>query len=109
GIIFKRQKTYTPKRMALLLTRNGIENFVVNTLSTDQDVEQYRNLLEYFPKNPTYSKELISFGKSHGEELMYFLLLDNGFPVVLMPFLIRKIFINGNDTGLTDVSSPYGY
>lgn len=95
--------------MALLLTRNGIENFVVNTLSTDQDVEQYRNLLEYFPKNPTYSKELISFGKSHGEELMYFLLLDNGFPVVLMPFLIRKIFINGNDTGLTDVSSPYGY
>lgn len=95
--------------MALLLFSNKIENLIVKTLSSNQDVELYKNLLELFPKNPSYNNELISFGKGPHEELMYFLFVENDTPLVLMPFLMHRIFINDQDTGLNDVSSPYGY
>lgn len=79
------------------------------SLSNDREIEQYRNFLKKFPNYPLYNHELISFGRDENEELMYFILMDNGHPLVLMPLYIRKIIFNDVDTGYKDVCSPYGY
>lgn len=82
---------------------------MVCPLSSDKDAEQYRSFLQQFPKHPFYNRELISFGNNENERLMYFILRVNDTPKVIMPFYLRKIFINDKETNYKDVSSPYGY
>jgi len=97
--------------MALLPHNVKTENpvLMVCPLSSDKDAEQYRSFLQQFPKHPFYNRELISFGNNENERLMYFILRVNDTPKVIMPFYLRKIFINEEETNYKDVSSPYGY
>lgn len=78
-------------------------------LSSKRDIFRYKELLRLFPNNPLYNIELLSFGQEENEELMYFVMMKNDTPLVLMPFWFRKVLFEGNDTGYKDISSPYGY
>ncbi len=57
-----------------------------------------------------YCYELLTSGENEQQRLHFFLLKSaEGKVMVVMPFLLRKIVINGSDTGYKDVSSPWGY
>ena len=97
--------------MAIILFETVIKDFVLEAypLLSEKDIDQYKNFLKLFPKNPLYNIELLSFGKEEHEELMYFVLMKDGSPIILMPFYYRKVVFMGKETGYYDVSSPYGY
>lgn len=83
--------------------------FTVKKLNSEIDIQNYNRLLQDFPNNPFYLKELLTFSIQKDEELYYFILNNDEIPVVLMPFFLRKIKIDNEDSGYQDVCSPYGY
>ena len=97
----------------MALSPNSLEenNLILSVynLSSEKEILQYKYFLQLFPKHPMYNRELMLFGKGDHEELMYFILMADNCPMVLMPFLIRKVFFKDKETGYYDVSSPYGY
>tara|TARA_R100001369_G_scaffold87500_1_gene123114 strand:+ start:3455 stop:4540 length:1086 start_codon:yes stop_codon:yes gene_type:complete len=97
--------------MEIILFETLIRDLVLKAypLSSDEDIQQYKKFLRLFPNNPLYNIELLSFGMGPHEELMYFAMMQNGSPLVLMPFWFRKVIFNGKETGYYDISSPYGY
>lgn len=59
---------------------------------------------------PYYAYELLLSDENDIQKLHYFSFYgENGSLVAVMPFLIREIIINDEETGLKDISSPWGY
>lgn len=58
--------------------------------------------------NPYYSLELLQSNQPY-QELYCFYFYNKGDICALMPFNLKKIVLNGKDTGYFDVSSPWGY
>ena len=97
--------------MAVILFETLVKDLVIKAypLLAEKDIRQYKEFLQLFPNNPLYNIELLTFGKEANEELMYFVLIRHGKPLVLMPFWFRKVLFEGRETGYNDISSPYGY
>lgn len=97
--------------MELILFETLVKDLILKAfpLSSKKDIRQYNELLKLFPKSPLYNIELLSFGKRPEEELMYFVMMRHGNPLVLMPFWFRKVIFEGKETSYYDISSPYGY
>jgi hypothetical protein len=81
----------------------------VYSLKSELDIKTYNEFLTYFPNNPFYLNELLTSSSSLDLTLKYFILNNNDGPYVLMPFYLRNIKIDNQDSGYFDVSSTYGY
>lgn len=83
---------------------------LIQKLTTPEDIKRYNEFLNTInPNNPFYKPELLAFNLDKDYDLNYFVYFNNNIPVILMPFYLRSINLNGNETGFFDVISPYGY
>ena len=82
----------------------------VNDFETYYKVQKYKKLLaENWQNNTYYCYEYLKYYENETDNLLFFLLRKNDEPVVLMPFLKRKISIADIETQYYDVITPYGY
>ncbi|NER16875.1 GNAT family N-acetyltransferase [Spongiivirga citrea] len=85
-------------------------NLLVYNLSSSNDIDQYKELLQkHADSNIYYCFEHLRHFKKDTNSLRYFLLNDGQHNLVLMPFILRKIRINDQDTQYYDVVTQYGY
>lgn len=79
----------------------------VHLIREKEDYDTYDQFLKKLPENPFVKKELL-FTVSD-QEIGYFTLHDHRDKLlVLLPFLIRKIYHEKKETGYFDIISPYG-
>lgn len=80
-------------------------------LNSIEDINEYRQLLiEVGCNSPYYSYELLTSTEDEFQKLNFFAYrLPNGRLLAVMPFLLRQILLKNENTGLFDVSSPWGY
>lgn len=84
-------------------------NLRVQVLETDQSREEYNKAYaELGPENPYYCLELLKSVETDQKLQCFYFYQDNQLKA-LMPFNLRKIFVESKETGYYDVSSPYGY
>lgn len=83
----------------------------VNELSSENSINDYKSLLNLeWNNNIYYSYEYLVYYENEHQKLRYFLLEQNGNPVILMPFFVRSIpSIYDKTTIYFDVITPYGY
>ncbi len=81
-----------------------------------KDLDDRSNLLEYkallqkeWDNNVYYSIEHLKYFEKDSDRLRCFLFQKDDAPIILMPFILRQIEINGTQTSYFDVISPYGY
>ncbi|MDF0708327.1 GNAT family N-acetyltransferase [Flagellimonas okinawensis] len=79
-------------------------------INTESEVHTFKNFINTInPDNPFYKPELFKEAGHMDGEIHYFIYFEEEVPLVLMCFYLRPIYINGNLSEYTDVSSPYGY
>jgi len=90
---------------------NSNLSFKVKEFSSRKDVDNYKSLLKLRWKNKIYySYEYLIYYENEHHKLKYFLLEEDGIPIILMPFYIRDITSNLEDNyNYFDVITPYGY
>lgn len=87
----------------------NIYTLIVKDIQSESDKSIYNDYLSKIDlSNPFYLLELLNPGSSKNSYLKYFLLEKNGMPVILMPFVLRKIDLIKEEE-YYDVTSPYGY
>ncbi len=85
-------------------------SFECRTIKSQEDINLYKKNLESLNnQNPFYILELLDTTDMKGYELRYFVLKTKSAILMLMPFYIRSIEIDGEKTPYYDVTSPYGY
>lgn len=86
------------------------KNLEVHSINNEEDIIKYKFHLDTIePNNPYYRFELLNVDLEGRGDLMYFVYSIDEKSLILMPFYLKKISINGHETGAFDVSSPYGY
>ncbi|WP_299436906.1 GNAT family N-acetyltransferase [uncultured Aquimarina sp.] len=88
------------------------ENYriLIKNLDDSSEVVKYKSLLKKeWNNNVYYSIEHLRHSEKDSDELRCFLFEKDGAPIILMPFVLRKIKINEKDYPYYDVISPYGY
>lgn len=82
----------------------------VRDFKNNEEIEEYRNLLKVkWYNNVYYSVEHLQYFANEQDVLKYFLLKKSSEAIIMMPFIYRKIFIDGIPQPHFDVISPYGY
>lgn len=82
----------------------------ITDLNSDSAIEGYKVLLRNnWNNNVYYSYEHLKYYENDSDSLKYFLFKNNDTPIILMPFIFRKVKINGQEIQYFDVISPYGY
>ncbi|KAA1246934.1 NeuD/PglB/VioB family sugar acetyltransferase [Aquimarina sp. RZ0] len=85
-------------------------NFKVYRIKDTNGLVKYKKILKALNNSsPFYKTELLDTLSMNEHQLNYFVLEKNGNPIIVMPFYIRKIYLDGEDTSYKDVTSPYGY
>lgn len=86
-------------------------NLFVNKVKTESDIKAYHDFINKLQcDNPFYRVRVInSFLKHENDIFNYFVYTKNDIPIIIMPFYLRKIYINNELTSYFDVCSPYGY
>ena len=79
-------------------------------LNTKEEIEIYKTYLKHFEGHDSFYKVEI-FNKINDNSTLhkYALLSKHGKVIMLMPFSLKKIIINGTVTNFNDVTSFYGY
>ncbi len=88
------------------------QNYKLLTKDFDDisDLENYKNLLHnLWNNNVYYSVEHLLHFQKDTDVLKFFLFEKDGSPIILMPFVFRKVMIKGKEHPYFDVISPYGY
>jgi hypothetical protein len=83
----------------------------IYSLNSTDKIQLYRKILDLIDcKSPYYVYELLNSESGNSNDL-YFFIFSSGQDDIfaVMPFLLRKIIIDKDDTGLFDVCSPWGY
>ncbi|WP_109300662.1 GNAT family N-acetyltransferase [Aquimarina sp. AU474] len=79
-------------------------------LDDSSNVLEYKALLQTeWGNNVYYSIEHLEHFAQKQDSLRYFMLEKDGMPIILMPFVLRKIMIKDKEHPYYDVISPYGY
>lgn len=83
----------------------------VNTLTSEKSINDYKSILKSeWNNNIYYSYEYLIYYENEHQKLRCFLLEQNGKPVIVMPFFVRRIPNNcDKNTEYFDVITPYGY
>ncbi len=88
-------------------------NLILKTkkFNSPKSIQDYKSLLKIeWNNNVFYSYEYLVYHENQNQKLRYFLLEQDGKPIILMPFLIRLIPIDLSDnTKYYDIITPYGY
>ncbi|WP_405206738.1 GNAT family N-acetyltransferase [Aquimarina sp. LLG6339-5] len=83
---------------------------LIKDLDDGLEVSKYKSLLKNeWNNNVYYSIEHLRHSEKDSDELRCFLFEKNDVPIILMPFVLRKIKIDGKEYPYKDVISPYGY
>ena len=83
---------------------------LIKDLDDSSEVVKYKSLLKKeWNNNVYYSIEHLRHSEKDSDELRCFLFEKNNEPIILMPFVLRKIKINEKEYPYKDVISPYGY
>ncbi|MCE2612458.1 GNAT family N-acetyltransferase [Flavobacteriaceae bacterium D16] len=79
----------------------------VKIIRSTTDFRQYKDHLRTLPENPFVSEEML---RNTGKQDVGYFTLHNSSNIllILLPFIIRKIYIEQKDTGYLDIISPYG-
>lgn len=82
-----------------------------NTFLSKENVDTYKSALKQLDcDSPYYAYELLNSVDNNNEELQFFQFHNTSNELIaIMPYLYRKILLNGEYTGYYDVSSPWGY
>jgi hypothetical protein len=79
-------------------------------LNTNSEILEYKKLLrQEWNNNIYYSVEHLQNFTQGSDQLKYFLFEKNDIPVIIMPFIYRKIESKFLNNTYYDVISPYGY
>lgn len=82
----------------------------VRDFDCKEEIEEYKNLLkEKWYNNVYYSVEHLQYFAKEQDILKYFLLKKSSEAIIMMPFIYRRIVLNGVEEPYFDVISPYGY
>ena len=82
----------------------------IKTLTNQSETLAYKKLLqEKWDNNVYYSIEHLTHFEKESDSLKYFLFEKDNAPIILMPFVFRKITIGEKKYPYYDVISPYGY
>lgn len=85
-------------------------NFKAYKIKNKEDLLMYREVLKSLGnENPFYKVELLDTKEMTEHGLHCFILEMEGKPLIIMPFYLRNIVINDEETTYKDVTSPYGY
>ncbi|MFD2562436.1 GNAT family N-acetyltransferase [Aquimarina rubra] len=88
----------------------GNYRILIKDLDDSSEVLKYKSLLKKeWNNNVYYSIEHLRHSEKDSDELRCFLFEKDGVPIILMPFVLRKIKINDKEYPYNDVISPYGY
>ncbi|RRQ48853.1 GNAT family N-acetyltransferase [Maribacter algicola] len=81
------------------------------TFESAENIDLYHQALDDVGCESAYYRyELLNSNQNDQQRLNYFLFTsEDGKVIAVMPFLLRNIHLNGEDTGYFDVSSPWGY
>ncbi|WP_298316385.1 GNAT family N-acetyltransferase [uncultured Aquimarina sp.] len=83
---------------------------LIKDLDDSSEVVKYKSLLKKeWNNNVYYSIEHLRHSEKDSDELRCFLFEKNDVPIILMPFVLRKIKIHDKEYPYNDVISPYGY
>ncbi len=83
---------------------------LTNNLDDSSNVLEYKALLQKeWGNNVYYSVEHLEHFAEKPDSLRYFLFMKDDRPIILMPFVLRKVKIKGKESSYYDVISPYGY
>ncbi|WP_299252484.1 GNAT family N-acetyltransferase [uncultured Aquimarina sp.] len=83
---------------------------LIKDLDDSSEVVKYKSLLKReWNNNVYYSIEHLRHSEKDSDELRCFLFEKNDVPIILMPFVLRKIKIHEKEHPYYDVISPYGY
>ncbi len=83
---------------------------LIKNLDDSSDVLEYKELLrEVWDNNVYYSAEHLQHFAKESDKLTCFLFEKSGEPIILMPFVFRKVHIKDQEHPYFDVISPYGY
>lgn len=83
---------------------------VIKNLDDSSEHSAYKTLLQNrWDNNVYYSIEHLQYFGKDSEVLKYFLFEKEDAPIILMPFVFRKIIIKEKEFPYFDVISPYGY
>ncbi|MDY8136278.1 NeuD/PglB/VioB family sugar acetyltransferase [Aquimarina sp. 2201CG5-10] len=84
--------------------------FKVHKIKDEIGLEKYKEALQSLNNsNPFYKTELLDTTDMNKYQLNYFVLEKSEKPIIVMPFYIREITIEGEETVHYDITSPYGY
>jgi len=84
--------------------------FTVHTIESATSEKEYTSMISNQFKAPAYySLEHLKYFASSTHKLSYFLLKKDDSPILLMPIILREIFINEIKCPYLDAISPYGY
>jgi carbamoyl-phosphate synthase large subunit len=80
-------------------------------IKNKKDLVHYKKLLNAINCNNPFYKIRVSdaLKGDYGNRSCYFVFKKEGQPIIVMPFFLRPIKINGENLPYYDVSSPYGY
>ncbi|MCK0156859.1 NeuD/PglB/VioB family sugar acetyltransferase [Cellulophaga sp. F20128] len=96
-----------PSRIITKKTKTKAYHLFVKKLKSLEDINSYKKLLnQYWTNNVYYTYEYLKYYENPTDKLRYFLLTEEGIPVAIMPFYIRKIT---DSEHYKDVITPYGY
>ncbi|WP_378173706.1 GNAT family N-acetyltransferase [Aquimarina sp. SS2-1] len=88
----------------------GNYSLFIKDLDDRSEVVKYKSLLKNeWNNNVYYSIEHLRHSEKESDALRCFLFEKNGVPIILMPFILRKIKIKEKEYPYQDVISPYGY
>ncbi len=91
-------------------TTNVNASFSAYKIENEEDLEIYKKSIKKLNNsNPFYKTELLGTTDMNKHQLRYFIFKKDEKPVVIMPFYVRNIIVNGEKTPYKDVISPYGY
>ncbi len=83
---------------------------LIKDLDDSSNVLEYKKLLQKeWDNNVYYSIEHLKYFEKESDRLRCFIFEKEETPIILMPFILRQIEINGKETPYFDVISPYGY
>ncbi|TSE05003.1 GNAT family N-acetyltransferase [Aquimarina algiphila] len=83
---------------------------VIKNLDDSSEILAYKSLLQNrWNNNVYYSIEHLQYFEKDSDALKCFLFEKEDAPIILMPFVFRKITIKDKELPYFDVISPYGY
>lgn len=85
-------------------------SFKAYKIENKKDLKKYKKIVDKLnTSNPFYKTELLVTTDMNKHQLCYFVLKKNKNPIVIMPFYLRNVMVDEEETGYKDVISPYGY